>query len=533
MQGETEYEADVVVVGCGAAGSCAAIEAHDAGATVLILEKQPRDRHYSNTRMSGGGFHCPSREGDFEALKAYSKAMFCGAGLSQWLDGETTRAYADELAEIWATHAPDNEAFMKRLDPQFKTVSMSSAAFPEFPGAATAGYAVVRSTYTGLSDEASLYRLTRDSDKSEKQSGEAFHACLQTGLGSRGIVIHYDTPAGNLITDDSGAVVGVHAMRQGAPVRYRARRAVILANGGYQYNPQMRSAFLDGPPIEGWAFYGSMANTGDGIRSALRAGAALSRIGSVAGRVIAAVPERRNGVKIGFNTNGVGKPNEIVIDSYGRRYASERRITKDPSRYHFYKEALAFDTIKLDYPRIPSWMIFDETLRSGGPVVRAAAASYHGIDWDDGNLNAIEKGWILSAPTLAELAQKIRAHPDNRERMDAATLEAAVATFNRACAAGRDEAFDREASSLGPVEKPPFYAVPLYPGGPNTKGGIRVNARRQVLDWQEQPIARLYAVGEIASIFQFAYQGGGNLGEGITFGRYAGRMAAAETPLPS
>jgi glutamate dehydrogenase/leucine dehydrogenase len=54
-----DQEADVVILGFGGAGACAAIEAHDAGASVLVLEKQPKATHYSNTRMSGGIFHCP------------------------------------------------------------------------------------------------------------------------------------------------------------------------------------------------------------------------------------------------------------------------------------------------------------------------------------------------------------------------------------------------------------------------------------------------------------------------------------------
>jgi glycine/D-amino acid oxidase-like deaminating enzyme len=54
-----EYETDVVIVGFGSAGGCAAIEARDQGAEVVVLEKQPEESHYSNTRMSGGGFHSP------------------------------------------------------------------------------------------------------------------------------------------------------------------------------------------------------------------------------------------------------------------------------------------------------------------------------------------------------------------------------------------------------------------------------------------------------------------------------------------
>ena len=83
-----EHEADVVIIGFGAAGGCAAIEAHDHGAKVVILEKQPEDAHFSNTRMSGGGFHSPSPDGDFDSLKAYAKAMFSGDNLPHKLEGE-------------------------------------------------------------------------------------------------------------------------------------------------------------------------------------------------------------------------------------------------------------------------------------------------------------------------------------------------------------------------------------------------------------------------------------------------------------
>jgi 3-oxosteroid 1-dehydrogenase len=409
-------------------------------------------------------------------------------------------------------------------------VISANAAFPEFPGAARSGYAVVRSTYTGQFDEDALTGRTNDTAKSSKQSGEAFHACMLTGIQARGVPIHYGVAAKELILDDAGAVVGVQAQRGSEPVTYRARRAVIIASGGYEYNVRMRKAFLDGPGIEGWAFYGSAANTGDGIRMALKIGAALSRIGSVAGRVICAIPERRHGLRIGMNTSGVGKPNEIVVDNHGRRYASERRITKDPSRYIFYKEALQFDTVSLTYPRIPSWMIFDSVMIRRGPIVSLAAAAYNGIDWGEDNRKALGNGWILEGETIEQLAQRIREHPDNRGAMDPAVLSQAVDTWNRFCAARHDPDFAREVATMGTVAQPPFYAIPLYPGGPNTKGGLRADAQRRVLDWDDRPIARLYAVGEICSVFQFVYQGGGNLAEGITFGRVAGRKAAAERP---
>jgi succinate dehydrogenase/fumarate reductase flavoprotein subunit len=394
-----------------------------------------------------------------------------------------------------------------------------------------AKYACIRSTYSGSSDEAKQADRTKDAAKEDKEAGEAFHTCLVTGLATRKIPIHYDTAAESLIVDDDDVVVGVTALHHGKRVTYRARRAVIICCGGYEYNIKMRKAFLDGPGKEGWAFYGTPANTGDGIRMALKVGAAMAKAGSIAGRVIMALPERRHGLKIGLNTSSVGKPNEIVVDNAGRRYAAERRITKDPSRYIFYKEALLFDTVKLDYPRIPSWMIFDTTLMNKGALVNTGAAAYNSIDWDKGNQNALKNGWILQGDTLAELAAKIRAHPDNREQMDATALEEQVANWNRYCDNGSDPDFSADPKTMGQVNKPPYFAIPLYPGGPNTKGGIRANPRREVLDWDDKPIARLYTAGEVSSVFQFVYQGGGNLAECIVFGRIAGWNAAAETPI--
>lgn len=523
------YEADVIVIGFGAAGGCASIEAHDNGAEVILLEKMPKDGHYSNTRMSGGGFHSPLPSGDFEALKQYAKAMFSGENLPLKLEGENPD-FSDELADLWARYAPQNEDFMRSLDPDYKTINLSNAAFPDFPGAKDSGYAVVRSTYTGKTDEAFQHRATKDIGKNEKEAGEAFHTCLLTGVTSRGIAVHYGTRGRTLLVDENNVVIGVEAFQGERKVTYLARRGVVITSGGYEYNKRMRKAFLDGPGVEGWAFYGSTENTGDGIEMAMKVGAGLSKIGSVAGRVICAIPERRHGLKIGLNTASVGKPNEVVLDNHGHRYASERRITKDPSRYIFYKEALRFDTITLTYPRIPSWMIFDTTLLEKGPIVRVASAAYNSISWADDNLDAVARGWILKGETLEELAEAIRRHPDNRELMDTQSLVSAVETFNRHCVAGHDPDFHREPDSLGPVVKAPFYAIPLYPGGPNTKGGLRSNGRREVLDWDDLPIKRLYTAGEISSVFQFVYQGGGNLAEGIACGRVAGRNAALETP---
>jgi succinate dehydrogenase/fumarate reductase flavoprotein subunit len=127
------------------------------------------------------------------------------------------------------------------------------------------------------------------------------------------------------------------------------------------------------------------------------------------------------------------------------------------------------------------------------------------------------------------LGKQIRKHPENRNLFDAGNLKQAVKDYNAGCESGNDR-FKRLKRTLGPVSKPPFYAIAIYPGGPNTKGGIACNARREVIDWGGNRIPRLFTAGEISSAFKFVYQGGGNLSECIVFGRIAGKNAAAEKP---
>ena len=363
-------------------------------------------------------------------------------------------------------------------------------------------------------------------------NGEAFFACLTFGVGNRkNIKPLFETPASSLVTNEKNEVIGVMAKRGGKEIAIKAKRAVILTAGGYEYNMAMRKAFLEGPGVDGWAFYGTPFNTGDGIEMALRVGSGLMKAGKAASRIITAVPIRVNGLRMGLITDSVGAPNSIVVDNYGKRYASETLVTVDPSRYFFYKAAVQFDITKLDYPRTPSWMIFDETLRQ---------ALHHQPGHLDRRLRLRAVGAGQSRRDRARLGdegqhvrgtrrqdQGARRQPRQARRQGVVQT---VSKFNEYCANGKDEEFGRKVAPEAVLSKPPYYALPLYAGGPNTKGGISANAKREVLDWSGKPIPRLFTAGEISSVFKFVYQGGGNLTECITFGRVAGENAASLKP---
>ncbi|MCL2122387.1 MAG: FAD-binding protein, partial [Clostridiales bacterium] len=336
--GKWDYEFDVVIVGFGGAGGCAAVEAHDADAKVVLLEKQPKNRHYSNTRMSGGGFHCPDQGGDREALKEYAKAMFSGENIP-WLFEGAQEEYSDGLAELWAEYAPKNAEFMGNLDPKHISVANKSfssaeggAAYPDFPGAKKAGYNVYVSNYIPEGQERSFIGSPRD-PKERKQGGEAFFACILNGINERGIPVHYETRAQQLLHNEGGAIIGVRAEKDGHQTYYRAKKAVLLTSGGFEYNMALRSAFLEGHGKEGWAFYGSSDNTGDGIIMGIESGAALAKVGSAASRLIASFPDlRANGVRIGVSIVSIGREHAILVDNSGSRFCNERDISEDPAK---------------------------------------------------------------------------------------------------------------------------------------------------------------------------------------------------------
>ncbi len=521
---------DVVVLGFGGAGATTAIVAAQNGAKVVVLEKNPENAHISNTRMSGGIFHCPFKDGDPKALKEYAKAMFSGENIDWKEEGEIPE-YSDGLAQLWADLSPTNLDFMKSLDPDFIGGSQpgyDKASFPNFPGAKECRYNAYRATYTKRMKN--FNQVSYGCPKKETSSGEAFWLCLAEGVKKQGknIRVEWETPAVELLKNAKGEIVGAVGVKKGKKVFVRAKKAVVLCTGGYEYNRAMRQAFLEGPGINGWAFYGTTSNTGDGIAMGMAVGAGLQKVGKSAARVIVPTQKTFNGMRLGSITPAVGSAPSIVVDNYGKRYEAETKVTDNPSRYFFYKAAVHFDITTLTYPRTPSWMIFDEKLRTSKPLVGLgiSVVGYGLVDWDKDNQKAIDSGLILKADTIEELAEKIKNHPENKKRMVPENLVETVKRFNQFCDDKKDADFGRRPATLGKIAQGPFYAMPLVAGGPNTKGGLLADADRRVLTWEGKPIPHLYCVGEIASALKFVYQGGGNLTECLVYGRNTGKIVA-------
>ncbi|MBQ9069378.1 MAG: FAD-binding protein [Eggerthellaceae bacterium] len=540
-------EADVVIVGYGGAGACAAIEAADLGNSVIVLEKNPEDNHFSNTLMSGGIFHSPDPDGDPEALKSYLRAMFSGDNLPTKSEGEQSPEFVDGIVDRFAEMVVENKDFLTSLDPDYNPIERGGAAFPQFPGAEESGYKSYNSSYGNSATGPKFPTL--DMDKYDTAAGFAVFNCMRTGVEDREdmITIAWETPGQSLIKNDAGGVIGVVATQGGAEVRVKAAKGVILTTGGYEYSLEMRRAFLEGPGITGWAFYGTTSNTGDGIRMGAEAGAQLAKVGKAASRLIFACPDVKVGdMEVGSITDSVGSAGTIVVDSYGKRFMNEGLISTDPSRYFSYKNAVHMDIETLEFPNLPSYMIFDETRRLESSLVNLTLSTcgFGFIEWDEENQIPVDKGWILKGETFEELAEKIRdTHELNKGRMDPETFAATLANYNDVIVAtGVDEEFGRTSAKkdpitgevvdagFQPIADGPFYAMPLVAGGPNTKGGLQTDGERRVVGWDNQPIPRLYSAGEMSSTFMWVYQGGGIITECITCGRIAAQSVSAETP---
>jgi succinate dehydrogenase/fumarate reductase flavoprotein subunit len=167
-------------------------------------------------------------------------------------------------------------------------------------------------------------------------------------------------------------------------------------------------------------------------------------------------------------------------------------------------------------------LIGDEATRQAGPIGVTAIGYNRGrYAWSKDNEKEIRRGWIVADDTLAGLAQKTG--------LDRTMLEKTVDQYNQNCRRGEDVEFHRPQDKLASLGPGPYYAVKLWPCLLNTQGGPRRNAKAQVLYPDGRPIPRLYSAGELGSLYGLLYQGAGNLGECLAFGRIAGREAAKES----
>ena len=483
--GQWDKQVDVVVVGFGGAGAAAAITVQNSGATVLILEKATKGEEGGNTRVAGQGYLNASPK---EEAIDYFNAL-CGPFT---VDQDVVRAWADEIGL--------NNDWLASIggDPQEHQHPPEGIEFPQFPGS-NSTHKFHEGPVVGYSNTWLLF---------------------ERAVNEREIEVLYESPAKELIQrNGTGEIGGVRAEQGGKSVYVRANKAVILTCGGFENNQEMIRNYLPGLPY--CYTTGSPHNEGDGITMAMEVGADLWHMNNYAGPSMGLkVPEYRTTFSMAaLHFSKVLDGGMIVVGPDANRFADEKRKTSHGKVY----ESGRWGPLMTP---CPMYMIFDHKMFTSGPLYDKDPKSgwntmVDRYDWSDDNSAELDRGWIKKADTIAELAESIG--------VDASTLESTVGKWNEDSVAGADTDFGRT-MMLKPLAEGPFFALELSPSMLNTQGGPRRNGKGQVMRPDGSPLPRLYSAGELGSIYSFLYQGTGNIGECLAFGRISGRNAAAEQP---
>ncbi|GLK45400.1 MULTISPECIES: FAD-binding protein [Novosphingobium] len=541
-----DLEADVVVLGSGGAAMTAAIAAHDFGAKdVVILEKTGMVG--GTTAMSGGMLWIPGNHHQLEAgiteddedVVAYLDSLAPGA-----LDPDTLMAFMEtgpEMIRYLADKTPvrfhayadfpdyqpympgakpdggrslDNDAFsFERLGKWATRVNPTKMAYPVRGS--------LMEAINGTLDEATLAEREAGDYRG---LGQALAGSLFLAVIDRGIPVEFEKRARKLVKDGDRVIGVVAEDAGGRDYRVRARRGVVIATGGFEWNETLVKTFLRGPltgPVS------VPENEGDGLLMAIEAGAQLGNMQHAFWQqsVLEFQPQHR-AAKPNYllGSDERARPGAILVNRAGKRFVNEA------ANYNAMGKALhAFDAGTHAYANLPYWLIIDQRYRSkyqtfntppGGPV----------------------PSFMMQADTLEELAEKAGIDPQG--------LAATVTRFNDLVRKGHDDDFNRGDNTydnfymwgdaefeppyrtLGVIDQGPFFAVKMEAGALGTAGGPKTNADAQVLDWSGNPIQGLYAAGNVMSaVLGEAYGGaGGTLGPGMTFGYIAGKHLGTHLP---
>ena len=495
-----DLQTDIVIVGFGLAGGVSAIEATDLGLETLILEKMPFPGGISI--CSGGGVRVASNpESAFDYLKASCGGTTPDTVLQAFARGLTeVRAYMEKLAGV--NHAVVNNIFYPGNYP--------------FPGYRDLGFFEFKSI-PGFDDRTYYPQATG------LRGGKRHFKVIEDNINKRGVQVMTETAVRRLITRDNFQVIGVAATHRGRELTVKARKGVILACGGFEAEEEMKRQFIANVPILSAAFLG---NTGDGIKMAQKVGAALWHMNAIHGSYgfRHTDPSYPFGLRTARLTdwspvipiNRNGNMCWILVDQKGHRYMNEYPpYLQDTGHLGM----LYLDTVSQNYPRVPSYLIFDEEGRKSYPLsIPTFNDPVIAYDWSEDNLKEVESGILIKADSVEGLALKMGIAP--------AALKETLKVWNKACEKKVDEDFGRLPETMMPIATPPFYYGQVWPVVSNTQGGPVHNEHWQVLDAFGDPIPGLYEAGECGGIWGHLYLAAGNLAECYIGGWTAARHLA-------
>ena len=544
---------DLVIVGSGGGGMTAALAAADAGLRPIVLEK--RDLIGGSTAMSGGVVWVT----DNPLMRADGIPDSYDLALAHFdaVVGDAGPGSSPERRAAFLTSGPEMVTFLQRQGVTFERCDGYSDYYSNRPGGHDIGRSIEPTPWDGRQLGPQLARLqpglasatglavktneVRDlahwnrsartfalatrvitrtlTARARRQklltNGASLIGQMLALTEARGIPVWTDTPVTDLIVD-GGRVVGVTATRNGEPIEVRAERGVLLAAGGFAHNRKMRAHYAPDRTQPKWSI-ANPGDTGDALAAAIALGAQVDLMDEAWW-----LPTPRGG-KFGQTTlvDARFRPGAIFVDAEGHRFVNEAGSYMEIGRAMYERDRTA--------RAVPCWLIFDDGYRR---------RYSHGLS-RPGKFPAglIDSGTLKRADTLAVLAAETG--------IDRAGLEAEVARFNAHAGEGRDPDYGRGESaytrnmgdpgnrpnpSLGPLARPPYYAVEVVPSDIGTCGGLVTDADARVLGPDGQPIAGLYATGNTtATVMGRHYLGAGaSIANTMVFGYRAAHHAATQ-----
>ncbi len=556
-----DYSYDVVVVGSGNGGLTAALCSYEMGAKdVLVVEKS--HLYGGTSAISGGGVWVPCNR-YAKAAGAEDSLAKAKTYLRQLISEEEVPEYQ---LDAYLENAPRMVDFLhERTRVRYVTLEHYPDYYTNLDGAMVGHRSMEPETFDAseLGEEWRTLRRTHPMMHLAGVMGitqveaailvgqqpgwwkiaarlvfdylldipwrlkDRFHRRLATGCAGvarlRASMLDRDMPlwlntSMTRVVDEGGKVTGIEVERNGKPLRIQARKAVVLAAGGFEHNQAMREQYLPKPTDHRWSA-GTLDNTGDAIREGMRLGAKMHRMNEAWWCNTISVP----GEEIPrLSIMEKSYPGSIVVNPAGRRFSNE-------SQNYMAFQQETFQKHSEDNPCYPTWQVFDAHFRATyfvGPLYNSKMRP----DWLV-PARYEEEGFFARADTIRDLAAKINVDPDGLEKTVADMNEYARTGKDLECARG-DSAYDRYYGDprvtpnpcLGPVDKPPYYAMRVDPGDFGTQGGMVINADAQVLREDGSVIEGLYAIGNCAAPTLPCYPGpGSTLGPAMAFAYQAAK----------
>lgn len=489
-----ENTADVVVVGAGNAALCAALSAREAGKSVIVIEKAPESLRGGNTYFTGGAirFAYSGLEDVKQLVPDLSPAEIEVMEVGSYKESQ----YFEDIMRV-----------TEGLSDQELADILVRRSFPTMKWLTEQGVRVVPSWTHQAFKVDGKFRFWGGLCVEAVGGGKGLSDQLFEIAAERDISVIYQHTAERLIQDLSGAVVGVVARGPNGYAEIRGK-AVVLASGGFEANPEMRARYL-GPGWELAKVRGVRFNTGDGIRMALDIGAQPFGHWSGCHAVawdLNAPPFGNRAITDLYQKHSY--PFGIIVNADGNRFVDEGA---DFRNYTYAKYGRAI----LAQPQRVAYQVFDSKAQH---LLR-----------DEYRIEQVTMG---EADTLEELAEMLD--------IDPVGLVQTVAAFNDACQPGEynptkldgvhtEGIAPAKTNWALPIDSPPYQGYAVTCGITFTFGGLRIDRRGHVLDTSDNPIRGLYAAGElVGGIFYNNYPGGAGLMAGSVFGKIAGTSAGED-----